>query len=554
MEVAMDPVLSALAETLVAGARAVASEKASQALRDAYQDLKVILVDGYGLVSAQLLEEGPSDEAKQEALREELKGHPAIADDETVLEKASAVRDALSREPSEALVVLGVDISNVDQDGSSSERQRSDDLLAQSSHDAQVRLDKMQHEIARLNAEQQAALERVKQLESTLATTKNAAREASEQHVVRTAEFESAQASLQNQVKQVNRKLSLAYRKHEELSNQLERVEIGKAKALRRCREVRHELKERTKEADAAKRKASLLTKKCEQLATENAELGQRLKALQTASAAQLILQPLVRNWLVKQRGKRNLRLPREVVLIGSGPLSEKEMRAILSAREIQAAPPEDPSTAVMIVGRDDWLVDDLEAQIRARGEVGLRVYSQEMLLAAFSTGDDPLEATRNILMQFADGHPALECLIESGFEWPKWVTSGSLDKFKPGKFADQSPLNALGYVVGKGSELPVSKRRNLLTKAFRDKLPSVESSSSQYMLSQYMKSWGEPGSRIRLRRAAEHIAWLVGFFGPRITHDVAVRHWRDDLNWMHKQLYEPWMRFRWPEIGYRKR
>jgi hypothetical protein len=73
---------------------------------------------------------------------------------------------------------------------------------------------------------------------------------------------------------------------------------------------------------------------------------------------------------------KRNLRLPREVVLIGSGPLSEKEMRAILSAREIQAAPPEDPSTAVMIVGRDDWLVDDLEAQIRARGEVGLRVYS----------------------------------------------------------------------------------------------------------------------------------------------------------------------------------
>ena len=62
-------------------------------------------------MSAQLLEEGPSDEAKQEALREELKGHPAIADDETVLEKASAVRDALSREPSEALVVLGVDIS-----------------------------------------------------------------------------------------------------------------------------------------------------------------------------------------------------------------------------------------------------------------------------------------------------------------------------------------------------------------------------------------------------------------------------------------------------------
>jgi len=35
--------------------------------------LKAILVDGYGLVSAQLLEEGPLDAAYQELLREELK-------------------------------------------------------------------------------------------------------------------------------------------------------------------------------------------------------------------------------------------------------------------------------------------------------------------------------------------------------------------------------------------------------------------------------------------------------------------------------------------------
>jgi hypothetical protein len=41
----MDPVLSALVDTLIAGARAAASETASQALKDAYQDLKTILVD-----------------------------------------------------------------------------------------------------------------------------------------------------------------------------------------------------------------------------------------------------------------------------------------------------------------------------------------------------------------------------------------------------------------------------------------------------------------------------------------------------------------------------
>jgi hypothetical protein len=544
----MNPVVSALVDTLVAGARAAASETASQATKDAYQDLRTILVDGYGLVSTQVLEKNPSSEEYQEALREELKGHPAIADDETVLKKASAVRDALGSESSETSVSLGVDISNADQDGSPSERQRSDDLQAQSSHDAQVRVDEMQREIERLKEDKQAVLERVDQLKNTLATTEKSAYEASEQHVVRTAESESARASLQNQVNQVGRKLSLAHRKNKELSNQLERVETGKAKALRRCREVRRELKERASEADAAKRKASLLTKKVEQAATENAELGQRLKVLQTASAAQLILQPLVRNWLVSKRGRRDLRLPARAVVVGSGPLSEKELRATLSGREIRAIPPDDPSTDVMIVGRDDWLVDDLEAQIRARGEAGLRVYSQEMLLAAFATGDDPFNsASLKTLKQFADGHPALAYLIESGFEWPKmtWRPLQEIEEFETGEFAEQSPINKLGYVVGKTKGLVDQLRRRLLVQAFKGDLPPVVSS-------RYMKTWGGPGSRIRLRRMARHIAWLGGLWRYQDTHSVAVMHWSDDLDWMREHLYEAWMRFRWPEIGAR--
>jgi hypothetical protein len=81
-----------------------------------------------------------------------------------VLEKASAVRDALRSEPSETSVSLGVGIPNADQDGSPSERQRSDNLQAQSSHDAQVRMDEMQREIEGLKEDKQAALERVEQL------------------------------------------------------------------------------------------------------------------------------------------------------------------------------------------------------------------------------------------------------------------------------------------------------------------------------------------------------------------------------------------------------
>jgi len=52
-----------------------------------------------------------------------------------------------------------------------------------------------------------------------------------------------------------------------------------------------------------------------------------------------------------------------------------------------------------MVVGRDEWGVDDLEHQIRARGKGILRVYSQEMLLAALSTGDDPFgSASHDVL------------------------------------------------------------------------------------------------------------------------------------------------------------
>ena len=77
--------LSALVETLVAGARAAASETASQSLKDAFQDLKTNLVDAYGLVSVHARGSPIGHRRIQEVLREELEEHPVIADDKAVL-------------------------------------------------------------------------------------------------------------------------------------------------------------------------------------------------------------------------------------------------------------------------------------------------------------------------------------------------------------------------------------------------------------------------------------------------------------------------------------
>jgi small-conductance mechanosensitive channel len=144
----MDPVFFALVETIVAGAKVATSELTSSGVKDAYQHLKTTLMDRYGLMSVQLLEEAPSESAYQELLREELNRHPAIAHDNAVLEKASTVRDALSKETSETLTTPKSDTSNISKHQSASGTPDISDQMLE-----------MQREIARLTIELQAALE-----------------------------------------------------------------------------------------------------------------------------------------------------------------------------------------------------------------------------------------------------------------------------------------------------------------------------------------------------------------------------------------------------------
>lgn len=258
---------------------------------------------------------------------------------------------------------------------------------------------------------------------------------------------------------------------------------------------------------------------------------------------------PRILRWARSRPTLKRFSLPAYVAACGHGPKSLKTMQSILKKHGADAVQPGDERASVMVLGRDGWLIDDIEAQIRARSGQDLFIYSQEMLELALQVGADPfLTADAATLKEFADGHPALECCIEEGFLWPSIPTAKISKRLEA--MIDQvaeSPLHKIGYRVGRTDGAPTSTRREILDSAFNEKLPHVESKD-------YMAEWGQPGSRRRLRRIARLIAWQVGGARGRaekLGHDMsaATRDWLDDLEWMKRDLYEPWMRFRWPDI-----
>jgi hypothetical protein len=112
----MDP-LSAIIGALIAGATAAASGVASDAVKEAYQGLKTVLVDVYKLVSTPLLEKKPSSPAARQAVEEELKDNPAVADDQAVLEKVKALQDALREAAPAQLAAWSIDIKELEAGG-----------------------------------------------------------------------------------------------------------------------------------------------------------------------------------------------------------------------------------------------------------------------------------------------------------------------------------------------------------------------------------------------------------------------------------------------------
>lgn len=231
---------------------------------------------------------------------------------------------------------------------------------------------------------------------------------------------------------------------------------------------------------------------------------------------------------------------PRNIVTLGSGPLDEDDFDNYLIAQGKQ------PMTAGswIVVGREGWTEQALNDLLDDNDLDEVRVFSQELFMTGILTTHDPFSLPIDILMKFAEGHPALEFLISQGFEWPEIILEE--DYGIPvylrgsGELVEESPLFRMGYQVGitKGQEPSI--RQALLRDAYHGDIPHVEDDD-------YMEEWGNPRRSKRLWRIAHHIAWLIRSRLNIPSMRYAVKDWHDDLIWLEEKFYSNRMRFQWP-------
>lgn len=253
-----------------------------------------------------------------------------------------------------------------------------------------------------------------------------------------------------------------------------------------------------------------------------------------------------VRRWLRKVgQGHARVFAGKSVAVLGYGPIAASTIRKRLMANGATLTRCGDSGAGLLITGRNGWTADDIEEHIKARSGASLHIYSQEMAILAISCGYDLFKAAdRATLLTMADGHPALQFCIEEGFLWPVLNTRRIAKRLEAiwDEKVEESPLKKLGYTVGVTHGLHSTARRELLTNALSKSLPRVESVN-------YMDTWGANNSRRRLRRMAHFIAWLIRSRQTVPGMTQAVSDWRADLDWVHAELYEDWMSFRWPQV-----
>lgn len=221
---------------------------------------------------------------------------------------------------------------------------------------------------------------------------------------------------------------------------------------------------------------------------------------------------------------------------IGSQPFLEDDFDEYLRANGVLPYPLHE-DTEVLIIGHEDWSEEAIKDLLDTREGQKLKVYSQEMFLAHWTTGLDPFE-NKGVLDAFAEGHPALEFLQTC---WVDWVsTEVSLSTGNGNLALDASPeksvLKDLGYTVGKTKGLPSFQRQSILEKAFKsDLLVILSREYTRYCkvnFPNYIQSWGEPNSPKRLAKMRDFISANCKQ-QKRKGNDKAASDYEEDLAWL---------------------
>jgi len=327
----------------------------------------------------------------------------------------------------------------------------------------------------------------------------------------------------------------------EQNRNTIEDIQRQSQELEKKFRALKREKQQQVRRLNAEKDqvKAELATSS-RHLKAAMREIGRMKRELEHTAALQIPLK-----WLAEGLGGDTDIFDPEVVIAGSMPFSGKSLASHFRARGVKSRFSSAPTVEFMIVGREDWDELELEKQIYAREGEALKVYSQEMALTSLAVGRDMLtELPREVLLELGNNHPALSFLIRSELQWPSCHPPALPKTFEPFEFdrgeVDQSPLKQLGYTVGKTQGLQQKFRQQILRSAFLGEMPWTHSA-------EYMAEWGQPGTRRRLWRIANHLAWLARRSSRLPSFRFAVGDWADDLTFMHREFFKPYMRFKWP-------
>jgi hypothetical protein len=232
----------------------------------------------------------------------------------------------------------------------------------------------------------------------------------------------------------------------------------------------------------------------------------------------------------------------------GHGPWKDEIFRGNLEELGYKFFTMPDKDLSHLIVGRKDWNKNDLLAQINERQGATLRVYSQEMFFFKIVTGRDPFDEEDNeLLIAFAQDHPALQFLMSLPDPWPEItdVYAGGFFEVEASAFGvSNSPLHFLGYHVGSSSKLTITERRRVLTNCFQTNALEFSSDSDQG----YKAEWGRPYTAQRLYRMAIHIRTMAALAGRNNSKTQARTDWLNDLKWLKEQYYSSYRStFSWP-------
>jgi hypothetical protein len=218
-------------------------------------------------------------------------------------------------------------------------------------------------------------------------------------------------------------------------------------------------------------------------------------------------------------------------------PLSEEPPSPTVSSEPPVAISLQDlpPDVARMVEGLSRRSLDELQRQWLNAIALIDRVGPEKAVPFIVFRRALSAEWTRRLALAEAD---------PKSFPWPTTKAPKSKSGIDSGDWHMIGMLSYLGYRVGATNGVSAGVRHQILDLCFGAGLPPINGL-------EYVRSWGLPGTTIRLRKLANELASFArnGKRKRSANLSSAVADWEDDLNYLYERYYVRKFRFEWPRL-----